>query len=214
MEELQRQVETLLKEVAELRAEVLTLRAENVALRTENTELKSQVAELQLELVRRKKGFRPKANTSTRTKSTKDRRKADERKHPGTTRPEPPIDENTVQRHEVTAEVCPECQGTLLDTGEFIEQIVEDIPQPKVEVHRYLRRVYECPCCQKKVTATSTEVSPHARIGPNAVVLQAYCRAHLGLSLGKANDLLQQILNLLECRSCVCEKAESPRRDS
>jgi Zn-finger nucleic acid-binding protein/regulator of replication initiation timing len=171
MEELQRQVETLLKEVAELRAEVVTLcadnaelRAEDTALRTENAEWKAQVAELQLELVRRKKGFRPKANTSTRTKSTQDRRKADERKHPGTTRPEPPIDEGTVQQHEVTADVCPDCQGALLDTGEFIDQIVEDIPQPQVEVHRYRRHVDECPCCQKRVTGTSTEVSPHARI--------------------------------------------------
>ncbi len=105
MEELQRQVETLLKEVAELRAEVLTLRADNVKLRAENAELKSQVAELQLELARRKKGVRPKANTSTRTKSTQDRRKVDERKHPGSTRPAPPIDEGTVQQHEVTADV-------------------------------------------------------------------------------------------------------------
>ena len=193
MEELPRQVETLLKEVAELRAE-------NAALRTENAELKAQVAELQLELVRRQKGFRPKANTSTRQKSTKDRRKADERKHPGTTRPEPPIDESTVQQHEVTADVCPDCQVSLLDTGEFIDQIVEDIPQPKVEVHRYRRRVYECPCCQKKVTATSTEVSPHARIGPNAVAFQAYCRAYLGLSLGKANDLLEQFMGLSQSR--------------
>ena len=207
MDELRRQVETLLKEVAELRTEVVALRtenaalrAENAALRTENAELKSQVAELQLELTRRKKGFRPKANTSTRTKSTKDRRKADERNHPGTTRPEPPLDESTVQQHEVTADVCPECQGQLVDTGEFIDQIVEDIPQPKVEVHRYRRHVYECPCCQKKVTGNSTEVSPHARIGPNAVVLQAYCRAHLGLSLGKANDLLEQFMGLAQSR--------------
>ena len=196
MEELHRQIDSLLAEVAALRAE----NAEVAALRTENAELKSQVAELQLELVRRKKGFRPKANTSTRTKSTKDRRKADERKHPGTTRPEPPINEQTVQQHDVTAEVCPECQGTLVDTGEVIEQIVEDIPQPKVEVHRYLRRVYNCPCCQKKVTATSTEVSPHARIGPNAVAFQAYSRAHLGLSLGKANDLLEQFMGLSQSR--------------
>ena len=197
----------LLKELAELRAEVVVLRAENVklrtenaALRTENAELKSQVAELQLELVQRKKGFRPKANTSTRTKSTKDRRKSGERKHPGTTRPEPPIDESTIQQHEVTADVCPECQGTLLDTGEFIDQIVEDIPQPKVEVHRYRRHIYECPCCQKQVTGTSTEVSSHARIGPNAVAFQAYCRAHLGLSLGKANDLLEQFMGLSQSR--------------
>ena len=200
MEELQRQVEALLKEVAELRAEGVTLRADNVTLRGENAELKAQVAELQLELVRRKKGFRPKANTSTRTKSTKDRRKADERKHSGTTRPEPPIDESTVRHHEVTAGVCPDCQGTLTDTGEFIDQIVEDIPQPKVEVHRYRRHVDECPCCQKKVTALSTEVSPQARIGPNAVAFQAYCRAHLGLSLGKANDLLMQFMGLSQSR--------------
>ena len=200
MEELRRQVETLLKEVAELRAENVTLRAENAKLRAENAELKSQVAELQLELVRRKKGFRPKANTSTRTKSTQDRRKVGERKHPGTTRPEPPLDESTVQSHEVTAGVCPDCQGALLDTGDFIDQIVEDIPQPPVEVHRYRRHVYECPCCQKRVTGTSTEVSSHARIGPNAVVLQAYCRAHLGLSLGKANDLLAQFMGLSQSR--------------
>ena len=190
----------LLKEVAELRAEVVVLRADNVKLRAENAELKSQVAELQLELVQRKKGFRPKANTSTRTKSTKDQRKSGERKHPGTTRPEPPIDESTVQQHEVTADVCPDCQGTLLDTGEFIDQIVEDIPQPKVEVHRYRRHIYECPCCQKKVTAASTEVMPHARIGPNAVAFQAYCRAHLGLSLGKTNDLLEQFMGLSQSR--------------
>lgn len=207
MEELQRQIETLLKELAELRAEVVTLRADNVTLRAENAELKAQVAELQsanaelqLELVQRKKGFRPKANTSTRVKSTKDRRKVGERKHPGTTRPEPPVDESTVQHQEVTADVCPECQHALLDTGEFIDQIVEDIPQPQVEVHRYRRHIYECPCCQKRVTATSTEVSSHARIGPNAVAFQAYCRAHLGLSLGKANDLLEQFMGLSQSR--------------
>lgn len=214
MEELRRQVETLLKEVAELRAEGVVLRAENVALRAENValrkentelrarvaELESENAELRLELLRRKKGFRPKANTSTRAKSTKDRRKVGERKHAGTTRPEPPVDESTVQHHEVTAGVCPECQHTLLDTGEFIDQIVEDIPQPKVEMRRYRRHIYECPCCQKKVTAQSTEVSPHARIGPNAVAFQAYCRAHLGLSLGKTNDLLEQFMGLSQSR--------------
>ncbi len=80
-----------------------------------------------MELVQRKKGFRPQANTSTRTKSTQDRRKADERKHPGTTRPAPPLDEGTVQPQEVTADVCPDCQGGLLEAGEFIEQIFEDI---------------------------------------------------------------------------------------
>lgn len=68
--------------MGELRRQVETRLAEVAALRSENAELKAHVAELQWELVRRKKGFCPKANTSTRTKSTQDRRKADERKHP------------------------------------------------------------------------------------------------------------------------------------
>jgi transposase len=196
MEELQRQLEAM-------RAELQQLRAENAALKAENAELKSQLAELQLELVRRKKGFRPKPNTSTRQKSTKDRRAADERQHPGTTRPEPPIDENTVLNHDVTADVCPACHGTLIDTGEVIEQIVEDIPQPQVEVHRYRRHVYECACCQKRVTAASTEVGPQARIGPNAVAFQAYCRGYLGISLGKANDLLSEFMGLSQSRAAA-----------
>ena len=208
MEELQRQIETLLAEVAALRAE----NSEVAALRSENAELKSQVAELQWELVRRKKGFRPKANTSTRQKSTKDRRKADERKHPGTTRPEPPINEQTVQHHDVTAEVCPECQGTLVDTGEVIEQIVEDIPQPKVEVHRYLRRVYNCPCCQKKVTATSTEVSPHARIGPSAVVLPGLLPGAFGALAGQCQRPLITFHEPLAKPSCGAGTAVSHGR--
>ena len=96
--------------------------------------------------------------------------------------------------------MCPECSGALIDTGEFIDQIVEDIPQPKVEVHRYRRHVYKCSCCAKSVTATSTEVSPQARIGPNAVAFQAYARAYLGVSLGKANDLLAQFMGLSQSR--------------
>ncbi len=62
MEELRRQVETLLKEVAELRAEGVVLREENAELKARVEELQSANAELQLELAQRKKGFRPKAN--------------------------------------------------------------------------------------------------------------------------------------------------------
>ena len=193
-------MEEWLRLIEELRGEVAQLRAENAALKVRVAELESENAELRLELQRRKKGFRPKANASTRAKSTQDRRAAGERKHPGTTRPEPPIDESTVVHHEVVADVCPECRGTLVDTGEFIDQIVEDIPQPKVEVHRYRRHVYTCSCCAKAVTATSTEVSPQARIGPNAVAFQAYARAYLGISLGKANDLLAQFMGLSQSR--------------
>lgn len=186
MDDLLRQVELLLREVA--------------ALRAENAELKAQVAELQLELIRRKKGFRPKSNATPRPPSSPDRRARGERMHPGSTRPDPPLDENTLQHHDVIAAACPDCHGSLLDTGEFVDQIVEDIPLPKVEIHRYRRHVYQCSCCAKVVTATSQDVAPQARIGPNTVALQAYARAHLGLSLGKTNDLLSQFLGLSQSR--------------
>lgn len=217
MEELLRQLDAMRAELDQLRAENAKLRAlcfplqvqltqtlaENSALKAENAELKAQVAELQLELTRRKKGFRPQPNTSTRQKSITDKRGAGQRQHPGATRPEPPIDENTVLNHDVTAEFCPACHGELLETGEVVEQIVEDIPQPKVEVRRYRRRVYECTCCRKRVTAASIEVSPQARIGPRAVALQAYCRGHLGISLGKANDLLAEFMGLSQSRAAA-----------
>ena len=105
-------MEELLRLIEELRGEVSALRAENAALKVRVAELESENAELRLELQRRKKGFRPSANTSTRAKSTTDRRAAGERKHPGTTRPEPPIDESTVVPHEVVADECPECRGS------------------------------------------------------------------------------------------------------
>jgi transposase len=200
-------MDELLRLVDSLRAEVAALRAENAVLRAsaaaEIAELKAHVAELNLELARRKKGFRPKANTSTRAKSPSDRRKAPLRAHPGSTRPEPVVDENTVHHHEVTAELCPECRGQLVDTGEFLDQIVEDIPRPQVEVHRYRRHVYTCSCCDKRHTAASDEVSPQARIGPNAATFQAYARGHLGLSLAKTNDVLEQFHGLSQSRTAA-----------
>ncbi len=199
-------MDELLRLVESLRAEVAALRAENEALRTENAELKAQVAELQLELTRRKTGFRPKSNTSTRRQSTQDRRAASERRHPGSTRPVPPIDESTVQHHEVTANACPACDGRLVDTGEFFDQIVEDIPRPRVEVHRYRRHIYTCSCCDKRVTAVSNEVSPHAVIGPNAAIFQGYARAELGLSLGKANAVLEQFHGLSQSRGAALKQ--------
>ena len=121
-------MEEWLRLIEELRGEVAQLRAENAALKVRVAELESENAELRLELQRRKKGFRPQANASTRAKSTQDRRAVGERKHPGTTRPEPPIDESTVVHHEVVADVCPECRGSLIKTGEFIDKTSRIFP--------------------------------------------------------------------------------------
>lgn len=184
MDDSARRIDELLARVAALEAQLAQREARIV-------ELDSQVAELTVELQRRKKGFRPKANTTTRRKSMKDRRRKGDRKHPGFVRPPAEAGPDTIP-HDVRFDACPECGGRLTETGEFDDHIVEDIPEPRVEVHRYRRHKQRCPCCQKVVQAVGPPGSARAYVGPRARLLVAYSRAHLGISLGKTADLLEQ----------------------
>lgn len=184
MDDSARRIEELLTRVGALEARLAQRDARIV-------ELESQVAELTVELQRRKKGFRPKANTSTRQKSKKDRRRKGERKHPGFVRPPAEAGPDTIH-HDVRFDACPECGGSLTDTGEFDDHIVEDIPEPRVEVHRYRRHKQQCPCCQQVVQAVPPPGIANAYVGPRARLLVAYSRAQLGISLGKTTDLLNQ----------------------
>ena len=84
MEDLRHEIELVLARVAGLEAE----RARTLAQREARiVELEAQVVELTVELQRRKKGFRPKANALSRPKGDKDGRAKGERKHPGVVRP-------------------------------------------------------------------------------------------------------------------------------
>ncbi len=182
MEELRRQVGELVEEVALLRRQLQHRDA--------------RIAELEAELKRRGKKFTPKANAKKTAAKSPDRRKPPHRKHPGLFRTPPVPDENTIQ-HDVRLECCPHCGcEDLLETGRFDDHYVEDIPQPQVELHRYRRHQQQCGNCGRTCQGRGDLELPGAHIGPRARLLAGYCRAHLGISLGKTDDLLKQLFGL------------------
>lgn len=163
-------------------------------------ELEAQVTELTVELQRRKKGFRPKSNAISRPKKDKDGRKKGERKHAGVVRPpvEPGPDDIV---HDLRNNACPECGGALEDTDEFDEHTVEDIPPPRVEVHRYRRHRQRCTCCAKVVQPAAPTGVAEAYVGPRTRLLMGYSRAVLGLSLGKSVALIDELFGMKLSRS-------------
>lgn len=182
MDDLRRQIEELLARVAELERE--------------NAELRARIAELEAELKRRGKKYTPKPNAKKSSGPKTDRRKRPHRKHPGLFRQPPEPDEHTIH-HDVRLECCPFCGGgDLQDTGRFDEHFQEEIPQPKVELHCYRRHEQECHACGRVFAGRGDGELPGAHIGPRARLLAGYCRAHLGISLEKTADLLQQLFGL------------------
>lgn len=183
---------------AELAAARVTIAAheQTIALREARIgELEAQVAELTVEWQRRKKGFRPKANAISRTKKDRDGRTKGVRTHPGVVRPPvAPRPDDIVQ--DVRVEVCPDCGGAWEDTGEFVEPVVEDLPPPQVEVRRVRCHRQRCRCCRKVTPPATAPAMSEAYVGPRARLLMAYCRAELGLSLGKSVTLLAQRFGL------------------
>lgn len=200
MDDLRRELDAVLARVSALESELAEARATIAARDARIVELESQVAELTVELQRRKKGFRPKANAISRPKKHKDGRRRGERTHPGVVRPPvPPGPDDIV--HDLRHDACPDCGGSLDDTGEFTEHTVEDIPPPKVEVHRYRRHRQRCSCCGKVSQPAAPPLVADAYVGPRARLLMGYCRAHLGLSLGKSTALLGELFGLTLSRS-------------
>ena len=207
MDDLRRELDAVLARVAVWEAavaerdSVIARQAEEMARRDARVaELEAQVAELTVELQRRKKGFRPKANAIRRPKKDKDGRKAGERKHPGVQREDVPTGPDDII-HDLRDELCPHCGGSLDDTGEFDEHVVEEIPQPQVEVHRYRRHKRRCACCRRVSQPAAPPEVADAYIGPRAKLLAAYCRGHLGISLGKTADLMHELFGLKVSRA-------------
>ena len=189
MDDLRRQVDELLTRVADLERQ-------NAELRARNVELQARNAELEAELKRRSKKYTPKANVKKRATKTPDRRKRPHREHPGFFRKPPVPDKNTIS-HDVRPECCPHCGcKDLEDTGRFDDHLVEDIPEPKVELHRYRRHVQQCADCGRECQGRGDLELPGAHIGPRARLLAGYSRAHLGISLEKTDDLLWQLFGL------------------
>lgn len=154
-----------------------------------------RIAELEAELGRRGKRFRPKPNAAKRARTPLDRRRAALRKHPGQTRPDPPAGDDLIH-HDVYVEQCPTCGERLEPTGEYTDHVVEEIPQPKVAVHRYRRHRCRCTACGVIVQGRADLCVPGSHVGPRAKLLTVYCRAHLGISLGKTTALMDELFGL------------------
>jgi hypothetical protein len=178
------------------------LRERIAELEAENAELRRRLALLEHELQKiHQRGKRTRHGDNAPKKSPRDRRRKKYRKHPGSFRPEPPPDTVFIE-HDVHPEQCPQCGGSdLKPTGQFEDHIVADIPEPKIEWHRYRRHIYQCRCCQRTCQGRGDLELPGSHIGPRARLLTCYARAHLGISLGKTQNLLHDFFGLSVSRA-------------
>jgi transposase len=171
-------------------------------LEAENAELRRRIAQLEHQIqqfLQRRK--RAKSKRELRQGTPADRRRKEHRKHPGVFRAEPPP-ETTFLEHDVHPEQCTHCGSADLEaTGASDDHIVADIPEPKLEWHRYRRHIYRCRGCQHICQGRGDLELPGAHIGPRARLLTCYSRAHLGISLGKTRDLLHDFFGLTVSRA-------------
>lgn len=171
-------------------ARIAELEAENAALRRRVAELERQLQQI---LQRRKRSTQKK---EPRQGTPADRRRAEHRQHPGVFRPEPPPETKFIE-HDVRPTQCTHCgSAELQPTGKHDDHIVADIPEPQLEWHRYRRHIYRCEECQQTCQGRGDLELPGAHIGPRTRLLTCYCRAHLGISLGKTKDLLHSFFGL------------------
>ncbi len=104
--------------------------------------------------------------------------------------------------HDVHPRECPHCGGRdLTATGEFEDHEMAEIPEPKLEWHRYRRHTYRCEHCQATCQGRGDLELPGAHIGPRARLLVCYARVHLGISLGKTQHLLNDFFGLSASRA-------------
>jgi transposase len=180
---------------------IATLQAHVADLEQQLADRDARIAALEEELRRRGKSYRPRPRVLPQAKHRHDRRRRRYRRHPGVFRPEPRPDEHTIH-HDVHPQRCPRCGSCDLEpTGAYEDHYVEDIPEPKIELHRYRRHIYRCQSCQKACQGRGDQELPGAHIGQRARLLTCYARAHLGISLGKTQALLRDFFGLAASRA-------------
>src|SRR3954447_12691357 len=178
------------------------LRERIAELEAENAELRRRLAQLEHELQKiRQRGKRPRTGHNDPKGPRADHRRKEYRKHPGSFRPEPPPGTLFIE-HDVHPKQCSHCGARDLEpTGQFEDHFVADLPEPKIEWHRYRRYVYRCRCCEQTCQGRGGLELPGSHIGPLARLLTCYGRAHLGISLGKTQALLHDFFGLTMSRA-------------
>lgn len=182
--------------------ELQQLRERNAELEAENAELRRRLAQLEHELQKIRQRRKRTGADRTDPKATRtDHRRKMHRKHPGSLRSEPPPGTVFIE-HNVYPQQCPQCGGRDLEpTDQFEDHLVADIPEPKLEWHRYRRYVCRCRDCQQTCQGRGDLELPGSHIGPRARLLTCYGRVHLGISLGKTRDLLHDFFGLTVSRA-------------
>ena len=93
--------------------------------------------------------------------------------------------------------ICPECQNSLKDSIEVIEQVQEDIIPAKVIVRKYRRHRYYCECCRKVITASyHPRQIPEGRLGPNVLIHAAILKYYHCLPYRKIVGVLEDMCGL------------------
>jgi len=181
--------------------ELQQLRQENAELKAENAELRRRLAQLEHELQKiHQRRKRTRQGPSDAKDASKDRRHKKYRQHAGSVRLEPPPDTVFIE-HDVHPQECCHCgSGDLEPTGQFQDHVVADLPEPQIDWHRYRRHVYRCRGCQRTCQGRGDLELPGAHIGPRARLLTCYSRAHLGISLGKTQNLFHDFFGLTVSR--------------
>jgi transposase len=183
-----------MEERQQLLERIAELEAENADLRRRLEQLEHQ---LQAILQR---GKRTRGRAKKKDPTGTDRRTQQHRQHPGVFRPDPPPGTAFLE-HDVHPQQCPHCGCADLEpTGHYEDHVVADLPEPKVEWHRYRRHEHRCRHCQRTCQGRGELELPGAHIGPRARLLTCYARAHLGISLGKTQHLLHDFFGLTVSR--------------
>ena len=181
--------------IASLEQRIADLEAENADLRRRLAQVEHQLQNIH------QRGKRPPGAATSPTAREPTAAARDIVSIPAAFGPEPPPGTVFIE-HDVRPEQCPHCGACDLEpTGQFEDHFVADIPEPKLEWHRYRRHVYRCRCCQRTCQGRGDLELPGSHIGPRARLLTCYSRAHLGISLGKTRDLLHDFFGLTISRA-------------
>ncbi len=185
----------ILAHIASLEQRIADLEAENADLRRRLAQVEHQLQSI------RQRGKRASHRRDEPPSPRADRRRKEHRRHPGCFRSEPPPGTAFIE-HDVRPQRCSHCGACdLQSTGQFEDHFVADLPEPKLEWHRYRRHIYRCRTCQRTCQGRGDLELPGSHIGPCARLLTCYSRAHLGISLGKTRDLLHDFFGLTISRA-------------
>ena len=92
---------------------------------------------------------------------------------------------------------CPECQNSLKESIDVVEQTQEDIIPAKVIVRKYRRHRYYCECCRKVITAPyHAQQIPRGRLGGQVLIQAAILKYYHCLPYGKIVGVFKDMCGL------------------